>query len=104
MKYLKEILASILLLTAANVNSQDGWFWLNPLPQGNWYTDVEFTTNNTVYISAAGNTLMKSTDGGITFSVMTNKESNGALVFINDVTGFSAATDGILKTTNGGNN
>jgi len=104
MKYLKEILASILLLTAAYVNSQDGWFWLNPLPQGNWYTDVEFTANNTVYISAAGNTLMKSTDGGITFSVMTNKESNGALVFINDVTGFSAATDGILKTTNGGNN
>jgi photosystem II stability/assembly factor-like uncharacterized protein len=104
MNDLKKILASILLLTAANVNSQDGWFWLNPLPQGNWYNDVAFTTNNTVYVSAAGNTLMKSIDGGNAFSVMTNKESNGALVFINDVTGFSAATDGLLKTTNGGNN
>lgn len=104
MMYLKRILASIILLSSVNLYTQDGWFWLNPLPQGNWYSDVEFTSNNTVYISAAGNTLMKSTDGGSTFTVMTSKESNGALVFINDVTGFSGATNGILKTTNGGNN
>jgi len=104
MKYLKEILASILLLTAANVNSQDGWFWLNPLPQGNWLNDVEFTSNNTVYVSGYSGTMMKSTDGGVNFVLMENKECGSAIVFLNHLTGFSNSTNGILKTTNGGNN
>ena len=104
MKKLYFILSLICLSFSLNVHSQDGWFWLNPLPQGNWYRDVEFSVNNTVYVSAEGNTLMKSTDGGNTFVVMSNKESGSALTFINDLTGFSSSTGGILKTTNGGNN
>ena len=104
MKKLYTILSLICLLFSGYIYAQDGWFWLNPLPQGNSYSDIEFTANNTVYVSAAGNTLMKSTDGGNTFFVMQNKESGGALTFINDLTGFSGSTNGILKTTNGGNN
>ncbi|NOS86623.1 MAG: T9SS type A sorting domain-containing protein [Ignavibacteria bacterium] len=104
MKKLYFILALICISLSINVHSQDGWFWLNPLPQGNAYIDVEFTTNNTVYVSAAGNTLMKSTDGGNSFVIMTNRECGGTLTFINDLTGFSSSSGGILKTTNGGNN
>lgn len=104
MKKLYLILSLICLSLSINLHSLDGWFWLNPLPQGNSYIDVEFTSNNTVYVSAAGNTLMKSTDGGTTFVVMANKECGGTLTFINDITGFSSSSGGILKTTNGGNN
>ena len=104
MKKLYTILSLICLLFSGSIYAQDGWFWLNPLPQGNSYSDIEFTANNTVYVSAAGNTLMKSTDGGNTFFVMQNKESGEALTFINELTGFSGSTNGILKTTNGGNN
>lgn len=104
MKKLYLILSLICLSTSISVHSQDGWFWLNPLPQGNSYGDIEFTANNTVYVSAAGNTLMKSTDGGNTFFIMANRECGGTLTFINDVTGFSSSSGGILKTTNGGNN
>lgn len=104
MKKLYLILSLICISFSISIYSQDGWFWLNPLPQGNWYRDVEFTVNNTVYVSAEGNTLMKSTDGGNTFVVMANKESGSTLTFINDLTGFSSSSGGILKTTNGGNN
>ncbi|MBN8586576.1 MAG: hypothetical protein J0M37_15925 [Ignavibacteria bacterium] len=95
MKKIYFILSLICLSISLNVHSQDGWFWLNPLPQGNSYSDIEFTANNTVYVSAAGNTLMKSTDGGNTFFVMQNKESGGALTFIIDLTGFSGSNGGI---------
>ena len=27
--------------------SPSGWFWQNPLPQGNWLNDVSFTDANT---------------------------------------------------------
>jgi hypothetical protein len=75
MKKLYLILYLICLSFSTNVHSQDGWFWLNPLPQGNWLTDVEFTSNNTVYVSGYGGTMMKSTDGGINFFLLENKES-----------------------------
>jgi len=104
MKKLYFILSLSYLSLSINVHSQDGWFWLNPLPQGNAYLDVEFTTNNTIYVSAAGNTLMKSEDGGNSFVIMSNRECGGTLTFINDLTGFSSSSGGILKTTNGGNN
>ncbi len=64
MKNLQFYLFALIIIFKCESYSQDGWFWLNPLPQGNYLTDVEFTSNNTVYVSAAGNTLMKSTDGG----------------------------------------
>lgn len=104
MKKLYLILSLICISFSISIYSQDGWFWLNPLPQGNWLTDVEFTSNNTVYVSGYGGTMMKSTDGGNNFVLMENKECGSALVFLDHFTGFSSATNGILKTTNGGNN
>ena len=106
MNTFKNLKFFLLLLVLINCKpfSQDGWFWLNPLPQGNWLTDVEFTSNNTVYVSGYGGTMMKSTNGGVNFEVLTNKECGKQIIFINSFTGFSSSTDGILKTTNGGNN
>ena len=104
MKKLYFILSLICLSFSLNVHSQDGWFWLNPLPQGNYLTDAEYAGNNIVYVSGYGGTMMKSTDNGVTFSVMQNKECGESIIFINELTGFSNSTNGILKTTNGGNN
>ena len=99
-----EFFLLLLVLINCKAFSQDGWFWLNPLPQGNYYTDAEYAGNNIVYVSGYGGTMMKSTDNGVTFSVMQNKECGESIIFINDLTGFSNSTNGILKTTNGGNN
>lgn len=104
MKIFIIILFVLISFNKCELISQDGWFWLNPLPQGNWLTDVEFTANNTVYVSGYGGTMMKSTDGGVSFTVMANKECGKQITFINNLTGFSNSTNGILKTTNGGNN
>ncbi|NOS86622.1 MAG: T9SS type A sorting domain-containing protein [Ignavibacteria bacterium] len=102
-KNLKFFLFLLILINCKSF-SQDGWFWLNPLPQGNWLTDVEFTSNNTVYVSGYGGTMMKSTNGGVNFEILANKECGKQIIFINNLTGFSSSANGILKTTNGGNN
>ncbi len=104
MKKLKFYLFALFIMFHCELQSQVGWFWLNPLPQGNWLSDVEFTTNNTVYVSGYGGTMLKSTDGGNNFVLMSNRECGESIVFINNLTGFSSSTGGILKTTNGGNN
>ncbi len=102
-KKLKFFLFLLILINCKSF-SQDGWFWLNPLPQGNYLTDAEYAGNNIVYVSGYGGTMMKSTDNGVSFSVMQNKECGESIIFINELTGFSNSTNGILKTTNGGNN
>src|SRR5689334_3021748 len=104
MKILHIFLSILFFFLSVNIHSQDGWFWLNPLPQGNSYNGISMTSNNTIYVSASGGTLLKSTDNGNNFVMMSNNENGGSLTFINDLIGFSAGTNGILKTINGGNN
>jgi len=84
--------------------SQSGWFWQNPLPQGNHLINVSFTGSNIVYISGDGGTLLKSTNGGNNFELLqTNTTENLNVNFINELTGFSPGWNGgILRTTTGG--
>jgi hypothetical protein len=37
----KLILISVLIFSASNITfSESGWFWQNPLPQGNYLLDI----------------------------------------------------------------
>jgi photosystem II stability/assembly factor-like uncharacterized protein len=107
---LKKTLASFLpffMLFILNINimSQHGWFWLNPLPQGNTITGLSSIGNNTFYFSSFPGALFKSTNGGFNFTkIPTNVDGELSARFINESTGFSSGSGGILRTTDGGFN
>ena len=44
----KFIFVLSLLLISLPINAQEGWFWQNPLPQGNHLTSVYFIDRNQV--------------------------------------------------------
>lgn len=51
---------------AAVVAGNTGWFWSNPLPQGNTLTEIE-TTAGRAYAAGTAGALMRSDDGGATW-------------------------------------
>jgi len=101
------IIVFVLLIFTINIKAQQGWFWQNPLPQGNDLKDVwVFDENNAVAVGDAG-TVIKTMDGGTTW----NPQSSGTTWWLSSVhftdnnTGWVVGWDGtILKTTNGGTN
>ncbi len=105
MKKILLILISIFSIVNCKLVSQNGWIWLSPLPQGNSLSNVSYIDSRTIYVSGTLGTLMKSNDGGNSFVVVPTgtRESLGA-IFINELTGFSSAYNGILRTQNGGFN
>lgn len=44
-----------------------GWFWQNPRPQGNSLWCVYFIDNSIGYAVGAGGTILKTTDGGLSW-------------------------------------
>jgi photosystem II stability/assembly factor-like uncharacterized protein len=84
---------------------QDGWFWQNPLPQGNSLNEVCFVDANIGFVLGVNSTFMKTTDGGNTWSyisVPTNRTING-IHFVDENIGTVVGNYGtILKTTNSG--
>lgn len=103
---IKHLLLSLsILLSASIIYPQTGWFWQNPLPQGNGLNKASYVSESIVYVSGAGGTLMKSTNGGVNFStVTTGITENLSVDFINELTGFSVSGNGILRTLDGGLN
>jgi photosystem II stability/assembly factor-like uncharacterized protein len=101
--FLYSFILSLILIT--NAIAQEGWFWQNPLPQGNNLTDVCFVDENTGYVLGYNLTFMKTTDGGDTWSyitVPTNRTINGTF-FIDTDNGTAVGNYGtILTTTDGG--
>lgn len=112
------------------INSQTGWLCgghgtynhtqISKTTDGgnNWVTiyyhptnglafHIQFINLNTGWISLANGKILKTTDGGTSFSMIslgTNK-TLASLYFINQNTGWAVGTDGyICKTTNGGQN
>ncbi len=96
----------ILSITVLNIYAQQGWFWLNPLPQGNYLSGITFTENNTGYLIGSNGTLLKSTNNGIewvqtslgnlyTISVATNDNYVYTSVydFCNNSSGVYRSTD-----------
>ena len=85
------------------------WRWQNPLPQGNILESVFFTDSITGYAVGSAGTIIKTTDGGATWSIYSSGTGNMLFsVFFTDANnGFAAGTcstgDLILKTSDAGN-
>jgi photosystem II stability/assembly factor-like uncharacterized protein len=84
-----------------------GATWTNVSPGGfsSAVNEIVFADNNTVYILAAGGNLLKSTNGGASFSAITSA-GGGQLYggyFTDANNGYITSQDGsVYKTTNGG--
>ena len=61
---LKFIFISSLLIFILPINAQDGWYWLNPLPQGNSLTAVDFASPLTAWAVGEYGTCLKTTNAG----------------------------------------
>ncbi|OGU77134.1 MAG: hypothetical protein A2W11_11305 [Ignavibacteria bacterium RBG_16_35_7] len=87
------------------LSAQSGWFWQNPLPQGQTLKDVHvFDEHTSITVGEAG-TIIKTTDGGISWVSLTGAGSDrlNSVYFIDSNTGWIVGNDGkIFKTTNGG--
>src|SRR6266849_1479434 len=52
--------------------AQSGWFWQNPLPQGNSLNAVAVLDSDTVTVAGAAGTIVRTTDGGATWTQQTS--------------------------------
>jgi photosystem II stability/assembly factor-like uncharacterized protein len=83
------------------------WYWQNPLPQGNYLYDVQFPTATTGWAIGERGTVLKSTDGGVSWTAQqagTGTSANrkySAMSFVNANVGYIAG-DVVMQTTNGG--
>lgn len=85
-------------------SSQAAWYWQNPLPQANTLYDVEYLDSNNLVAVGVG-TIIKSNDGGITWSTQLMDNSLGMvdICFLNRDT-VIAVGEGIYRSTDGGMN
>jgi photosystem II stability/assembly factor-like uncharacterized protein len=82
-----------------------GWFWQNPLPQGNPLNDVAFADANTATAVGYLGTVLRTTDGGATWVSQTSGTTNPLydVSFTDANTGVVVGPGGtILGTTDAG--
>ncbi|MCB9089898.1 MAG: Ig-like domain-containing protein [Calditrichae bacterium] len=82
-----------------------GWYFQNPLPQGNYLSDVCFTDVNTGVAVGYLGTILRTSDGGDTWTIQSSGTTENLLgVFFTDTNnGTVVGRFGtILRTTNGG--
>jgi len=95
----------LVFFLSITISAQVGWFWQNPLPQGNTLESVCSTDSNEIFAVGFCGTILKSIDGGeewISQRSGITKNLNG-VSFINRYIGIAVGFDGtIIKTTNGG--
>jgi hypothetical protein len=75
MKLAFSIRASLISLGAIASSAslaQSGWFWQNPLPQGNPLIAVSFVDANTGTAVGEYGTILRTTDGGATWTLQTS--------------------------------
>jgi len=86
-------------------DSQTGWQWINPYPQGNTLEQVQMLNPSTGYAVTTNNAVIKTTNGGVNWSILVvNSSAQLFSVFFTDVnTGYVCGNNGsIYKTINGG--
>lgn len=103
---MKKIVYTFLFLsiTALNIYAQQGWFWQNPLPQGNALGYVNFWGNDGLIIGQ-GSTILKTSNNGLNWNLYNVPAYNIVYqTFVFDQNNFLIAADNNLlkKTTNGG--
>ncbi|MDP3148856.1 MAG: YCF48-related protein [Ignavibacteria bacterium] len=89
------------------------WFWQNPLPQNNNLKAVKYITSTFVLAVGDNGAVMKSTDGGSTWTKLLAPKNPGvvgettnplsSISFINENTGWIVGDYSIFKTIDGGN-
>ena len=86
-------------------NAQSGWYWQNPLPQGNGLYGVCFTDVNRGIAVGDCSAILRTTDGGVTWT----QQMSGAPEYLMGVsfpdvnTGFAVGSSGTIhRTTDGG--
>ena len=97
---------SFACLTGGQIYSQSGWFWQNPLPQGNFLLDIIWPSSENIYAVGYAGCIMKSTNSGLNWVFQEAPISYAYMstYFVNENTGFTSSSTAIVKTTNGGEN
>ena len=111
-------LTKVILITAiiffilphSALSQNSGWFWQNPYPQGNPLQSVSFVSAEVGYVVGEAGTIIKTTDGGISWSILNSHFQDHLfdVYFANEVLGWAVGWDNnilgiIFKTTDGGN-
>jgi hypothetical protein len=94
-----------LMFVAVTSYAQQGWFWQNPLSQGNPLRSVYFIDASTGWAVGDIGIIFHTTDGGSNWNAQTSGTPNDLFgVHFTDVnTGWAAGYSGtVLHTTNGG--
>jgi photosystem II stability/assembly factor-like uncharacterized protein len=110
--YMKKILAHAALLVLfihPIIFSQSGWFWQNPLPQGNTLNCISILPSKKIVLGGDYGTILISTNLGENWKYIKScglinsscYEDFEALYFVNENTGYAATEGGkIICTTN----
>ena len=106
MRVLFRVLILFFGITAVRTSSfaQSGWFWQNPLPQGNTLSAAATPDPSTMVAVGYGGTILRTTDGGATWTpqIATYWALYG-VSFVDANTGTAVGVDGtILRTVTGG--
>jgi len=94
----------LIFISSSTIYSQ-GWFWQNPLPQGNFLNSVDFVSATIGWAVGEHGTILNTTNGGIKWTL----QLSGGIKFLEDVS-FTDTNNGtivgvagtILRTTNSG--
>lgn len=100
-------LLAILGLRSPDVSAQTGWYWQNPLPQGNDLFGVSAISPSVVVAVGANGTIIRTPDGGSTWTVRHRvgdvSTSLKSVSFSDELNGWAVGEAGVvLKTTDGG--
>ena len=107
-----KIMLIIFILTInANLLSQtsteNSWQWQYPKPQGNTLYDIHVFNKDTAIAVGDYGTIIKTTDGGMNWSVkykLCDMDYLFRICFVNNNVGFAAGGKALLKTEDGGEN
>lgn len=104
MKQLKILIPFILLSFAVMNAFPQGWTMQRPYPTFNHLRAVDFPSELTGYLGGDNGTLLKTIDGGNTWTQVNSPEylSGGNLNFLSNDTGFVAQNSAIFRTRDGG--
>src|ERR1700687_2720927 len=94
-----------LAVISSSASFAQGWFWQNPLPQGNYLLGVSFVDANSGTAVGDAGTILRTTDGGATW----NRQTSGTIYallgvsFVDANIGTAVGERGtILRTRNDG--
>ena len=64
------------LIIANACFAQSGWFWQNPLPQGNDLKSVKFISSSVGWAVGVAGTIIRTTNGGTNWTLQSSGTTN----------------------------